>query len=72
MQVVLLILPILILLALTALTYPILLTINNVIWGYKGISIDKGSPEYRRRKRLLKLISIPIAIFILIAIGSLR
>jgi len=57
---------------LSALSYFVLLTINNIIWGYKGISIDKGSPEYRKRKRLLKIISIPLSILILIIIGSLR
>ena len=56
----------------SALSYFLLLTINNVIWGYKGISRDKESPEYRNRKRLLKIISIPLSIFILIAIGLLR
>ena len=56
----------------SVLSYFLLLTINNVIWGYKGISTDKGSPEYRKRKRLLKIISIPLSILILITIGLLK
>jgi heme/copper-type cytochrome/quinol oxidase subunit 2 len=63
---------VLVVLILSALSYFVLLTINNVIWGYKGISRDKESPEYRKRKRLLKIISVPLSILILIAIGLLR
>ena len=45
-----------------ALTYVLLLTVNNVIWGYKGISTDDKSVAHRKRKKLLKFISIPLAI----------
>jgi hypothetical protein len=63
---------VLVVLTLSALLYFVLLTINNVIWGYKGISRGKESTEYKKRKRLLKIISIPLSIFVLIAIGLLR
>jgi hypothetical protein len=41
----------------------LLLTINNIIWAYKGISTDNKSPSYKKRKRILKLVSIPLAFF---------
>lgn len=63
---------ILALLILSAFSYFILLTINNVIWGYKGIPTDKESPAYRLRKRSLKLISIPLSILVLVVIGLVR
>jgi hypothetical protein len=73
MQIILLLIPaVLIILMLSALSYFVLLTVNNIISGYRGISVDKGSPEYKKRKRMLKIISIPLSILILIAIGLLR
>jgi len=63
---------ILALLILSVFSYFILLTINNVIWGYKGIPTDKESPAYRKRKRSLKLISIPLSILVLVVIGLVR
>jgi hypothetical protein len=54
---------------LSVLSYLVLLTINNVIWGYKGISVDKKSPVYKKRKRSLVLISIALSILILIIMG---
>ena len=68
MQIIQLAFPILII---SVILYIFLLTMNNIVWGYKGISIDKGSQEYRRRKRLLMLISIPTSFFVLVAIGLL-
>ena len=65
-------LALLILLILSVFSYFILLTINNVIWGYKGIPTDKESPAYRKRKRSLKLISIPLSILVLLVIGLVR
>jgi ABC-type polysaccharide/polyol phosphate export permease len=56
-------------LILSFISYFILLTISNIIWGYKGIPIDKGSPSYTKRKNLLKLISIPLSILFLVLIG---
>jgi succinate dehydrogenase/fumarate reductase cytochrome b subunit len=67
-----LILAVLILSALSALSYFILLTLNNIVWGYKGILIDKGAPEYRKRKRMLIFVSIALSIIIIVTIGSLK
>jgi len=36
-------------------SYFILLTINNFILGYKGITVDKNSPSYKREKEHLLL-----------------
>jgi len=72
MEVIALFAVVLLVLILSALSYFLLLTVNNVIWGYKGFSMDKKSPQYAKRRRLLKLISIPLAILILIVIGSVR
>jgi len=63
---------VLLVLVLSALSYILLLTVNNIIWGYKGIPISKDSPEYRKRKKLLKIISIPLSLLILITIGLLN
>jgi hypothetical protein len=53
------------LLVLTPLSYYLMLGINNVIWAYKGLKVDKDSPEYRKRKMILKVLSLPTAIFVL-------
>lgn len=53
------------LLVLTPLSYYLMLGINNVIWAYKGLKVDKDSPEYRKRKLILKVLSLPTAIFVL-------
>lgn len=46
-----------------------MLTINNIIWGYKGLLTDKESTTYEKRKKILKTISIPLSILILGLIG---
>ena len=48
------------------LAYKLLLTINNAIWGYKGFPMDKKSPAYQKRKKLLSLVSIPLAMLFVI------
>ena len=52
-------------LILTPLSYFILLGINNAVWWFKGLEIDNDTPEYARRKIVLKIISVPTALAIL-------
>lgn len=42
--------------------YILMLTVNNFIWGYKGVTVEKGSSEYKRRKKLFRMIAIPVGI----------
>lgn len=53
------------LLVLIPLSYYLLLGINNAVWAFKGLKIDKDSTEYGKRKLILKLLSLPTAIFML-------
>jgi hypothetical protein len=52
--------------------YAVIMFINNVIWGYKGITIDKKTEIYKKRRRNLFGISILISIGGLIAWGSFK
>ena len=67
-----LILAIFIFFILSVFSYVALLSLNNLVWGYKGIPTDKESPAYRKRKRSLKLIAIPLSVLILIIIGLVK
>lgn len=49
-----------------AMAYPILLGCNNLVWGIKGFSMDKTSLEYRKRKKTLRLIAIPLAVLFVV------
>ena len=53
------------LLVLAPISYYLLLGINNVVWAYKGLKFDKDSAEYKKRKFILKLLSLPMAIVVL-------
>jgi hypothetical protein len=72
MQIIPLVAAMAIILILSALSYFLLLTANNIIWGYRRIPVEKESPVYKKRKRTLKFISIPTAILLLIIIGLSR
>jgi hypothetical protein len=49
--------------------YFLMLFVNNLAWGYKGLSMDKKSPEYKKRKRLLLVLSVPITISVITVWG---
>lgn len=54
------------------LVYGLMMFINNFIWGYKGLTTDKQSAIYKKRRRTLFGISILISIGGLIAWGSIK
>jgi ABC-type Fe3+ transport system permease subunit len=53
-------------------SYFILLTINNFILGYKGITVDKNSPSYKKRKRTLASYAIALSILFIIILGFIK
>ncbi len=54
------------------LIYGLLMFINNVVWGYKGIIAEKQSAIYKKRRRNLFGISILISIGGIISWGAIR
>jgi len=56
---------------LSLLLYFLLLGTNNFIWAIKGQSINKGSIAYKKRKRLFKILVVPIAVLLMIIWGKL-
>ena len=58
-------------LILVPLTYYTMLKIDNLFRGYTGSMHEKQSREYLKRKAKLKILSVPVALFILFLIGSI-
>ena len=50
---------------LTPLTYLMLQGINNLVWWVKGLQVDSDTPEYKKRKTMLMIMSVPVALTIL-------
>lgn len=53
-------------------SYFIMLGANRLIWDHKGLPTDKASVEYRKRKRLLRILSIPVAISLFSLLGLVQ
>ena len=68
MQIVAILIPIIVL---SLFLYFLLLGVNNFIWAVKGLSIEKESLSYKSRKRLFKILAVPIAVLILMVWGIL-